>query len=347
MRQSFLFRLLAFCAPSLFLSIVPPGGGKAGAESDWEDKDDAEFSDDVLRALGVPVKAKEEPAKKDEGGDDEADEAAPGDQAVSEGDEGASDEPEAGDGEGSEVVDPRDAEIADLKAKLAAKGAGDAQEEEKSEPVKVELFPVTVAKDEAALNQRAAALAADLKVVSRHLDGYTTKDEKGGDIEISAEMVRERFAQIQEELLVSIPAEREVLRARAKAEAVARRDYPEHFSAGPTGTAVRDLFAEIPGLDRHPDAHRIAAEILEGRKATRKTPVKAGDARAPVKAGDGKAVVPAKKAEPTVVPTGRGGAFAPAAKVGAAKRGMTTEEFQKRGAGVRALRDILFDEVIR
>lgn len=342
-------KLLSLLFPflSVISHIVPPGeGGGAANDADNGLTGDPEFAADLMSALG---RGRGEPAVKSEEKKEEHDESegSSDDEAEKAGGQGEEGDV-AGDAAETAAVDDKsggdesakDKEIAELKARLEAaeKRVGG---EAKDEPVKPSVVPDSIFKDREALEKREADVVAMLKLMSRHLDGYTGKDAAGKDVELSAEQVRERFAELQEELLVNLPRERKALERREVAVESARKAYPEHFDPkNPMSHRVREVFSEVPGLANHPEGHRIAAEIIAGRKARE---VPKGEVAKPA---EKPAVKADKKAEPPVVPTGRGGAFAPTSAKVTAKGGMSTEEFRRRGATPDALRDLLRSQLV-
>lgn len=208
------------------------------------------------------------------------------------------------------------AKVAELEAKLAAPAA-----KPDAEPAPVALPGVNPAyKNEADIDARQDVLVDMLNQVVLHLDGYEGMQD-GKPVRLTAEQVRARFAELNKELQITLPREREALRKVQAAASEARRSHPTHFDdRHPDAAAVRTLFAEYPQIAGN---HKLAAELLKARKA----PAVAAPAT-PAK-------VAPKAATPPAVPTARGGAFAPASKT-PAKAQLTAADFRSLGANADA-----------
>lgn len=209
------------------------------------------------------------------------------------------------------------AKIAELEAKLSAPPA--AKPDAEPAPVAVPGVNPTY-KNEADIDARQDALVDMLNQVVLHLDGYEGMQD-GKPVRLTAEQVRARFAELNKELQITLPREREALRKVQAAASEARRSYPSHFDdRHPDAAAVRTIFAEYPQIAGN---HKLAAELLKARKAPAVAP-----AAAPAKAAP-------KAATPPAVPTARGGAFAPASKA-PAKASLTAADFRNLGANADA-----------
>lgn len=125
-------------------------------------------------------------------------------------------------------------------------------------------------KDASALAARETELGGLIEWLYEHLDGYEGDDGTGKTVTMTSAEVRKKLGLANRELSADIPRERAALAAREASLANARREFPSHFDQKhPDSARVRAVFAEIPGLEHLPTAHRLAADILAGRSARR------------------------------------------------------------------------------
>ncbi len=178
-------------------------------------------------------------------------------------DSAADTEPSASEADAA-AADPRDAELAELRAERDRLRA-EADSARSAAPVSADAPKY---KDSASIAARETQLGELIEWLYSNLDGYEGAGDDGKPVVITSADVRKKLGAAHRELSADIPRERAALAARESAVAAARREFPSHFdSKHPDSARVRAVFAEVPGLDRLPNAHRIAADILAGRGA--------------------------------------------------------------------------------
>ena len=176
------------------------------------------------------------------------------------------------------------AKLEALEAKLAGNPAPVAPEPA-PEPVAAEIpaAPAPPAfKTSADIDKAEAETERALAWLKANRDGVEYNDAQGKPVRLTADQVDDEIDRLRDELWRRLPKARADLAAYRTAEAAARAAHPTHFDPRhPDHKAIAALFAEFPSLAGN---HRLAAEVLRGRRALAAPAPQARPAAAPARA---------------------------------------------------------------
>lgn len=265
-----------------------PAGAAAAAVVEDEDEDEKDEADGAAEG--------DADAGKDED-EDEADGAAEGDEgagkdegdgkSAAEGDEGAGDpeiaklklpaETQAAINrrigkltrekkEAQEALEAEQAErerlageVSTLTAAVAeAQGAG-------AEAAGVN--PLFLAQSETEIDRREAQIMQFRRFARAHPEGYEGTDETK-DPSWSREEIAAKLAEMDDELLVTLPRARQVLQRRQALRPVVRKHYPALLDPkSPDAVIMTALLAAVPGLKRLPNVEILIGDMIAGERA--------------------------------------------------------------------------------
>ncbi len=296
-----------------YLSFLPGGSmvrdiqsERAGDKKEGEEEESEESEDDD----------KEEESEESEDDDTEEEEE-------SEDDDEDSEEEESDDDDTEEEEEEEEEELTEREKKLKAenerlkKEAAKKEPEPKPEPRQIStLDDVESVEDLHTLADKANKL---IKMAVELWDGGTVKNDKGEDVEITAQAARKMFNEQTELVRMHIPRRMAELETGGRFEAAAQEAYPWMKDAeSPENQNFAALAKAIPGLKRFAPWKLFVADAVAGRsareaKAKKKTPA----------GGDGKQPKPKPSVTPKTKPTSKppsGGAGERKPPVGKSRR---------------------------
>jgi hypothetical protein len=304
-------------SPEISALLLPPpeaaaagkGKGKTAGEENADDNEGAGDDDGEENADGEEGAGDDDGEENADGnkgaGDDDGEENADGEEGA-EGDEGEED----GEGDEEEEEAPAGSEAVQKRINKLTKARREAEEGREAlrieneslkaqigsdgRPVATPNDPLADVTDNATLNARVQQSLAVKDWAKDHLDGGTMPDGKGGEVEFTAEQVRQMLANADAVLMVHVPKRANYLKTAGAFEEQALVRYPEFKKPDSIESKLADaIYREMPELKRFPNHKMVVGHIVAGLKAERAAAD--AEAKAKGKGKEGKGTKPAPK----------------------------------------------------
>jgi ubiquitin len=217
----------------------------------------------------------------------------------------------------------------ELEAKLKDAETKAAERGERPEPVVVAApsaaDPLSDVQNEDELQARVAQAIAVKRWCITNPDGGVVTNDKGEEVEISAEAARKMMADVEERLTLHVPRRAKYLAEESANAALAREFYPDLYK-GDNAKMREQLLKAWPEVMRFPDWQLVLGDYMTGHKLRTE---KAAAAKLPV-----------KKTAKLAPPVPKAGAAKPASNQTRAKaNGSAAGHVAERNGSIDALTD--------